>query len=506
MIFTKAQLKALATPYPDRIAQRIRKKDTAGALALTREMAGSRIFLHDFFADSCTVLWSFVGEQFGEETIEPMFRYVFAQSAERQFFDAASAQVLPYLSVYLLAKSWRAHSCFAAGDHPGQFSITEDDEKFTFHLHPCGSGLRLWQRGWYEPEAGGRLSRKPWKWTYNRKDFPYYCIHCPFLNEILPYESGYGALLWPVDPPQSANDACAWHVYKDSNNIPASYYQRLGLTKKPRPAGPYAVKSGRYFSDEALAQMARPMTDRIIEALEAGNARLAQQLCAEVKDEFLVLHDLYVNMLAATLSFIADQGGEAALAEALDRQYETCVLRQFVQKLAQMPVSEKAVFLATHIFGTDNCNGTGRYSGRFSISETDTEIVFYLRPCGSGGRLIRAKSTRPQGLFRKWWEKLETAAVVFSARRIPLPEALIERMFPAMVNRFTQRKPYGLGRTQKAHAWSFDQKGVPYFCCPCGMIQEKLGNDCLTIFPPTKNRRACVWRLKKSGVFHLDDK
>lgn len=497
MIFTKAQLKALSTPYPDRIVGCIRKKDTAGALALTREMAQSRIFLHDFFADSCTLLWSFVGEQFGEQTLEPMFRYVFAQSAKRQFFDAASAQVLPYLSVYLLAKSWRAHSCFGAGDHPGQFFITEDDEKFTFHLHPCASGQRLWKRGWYEEGKGGRLTQKPWTWSYNREGFPYYCIHCAFLNEILPYESDYGALLWPVDPIQNPSDTCAWHVYKNPNHIPESYYKRLGLSKKQRPAGRYAVRPGRYFTDQELAQMARPMTDRIIEALENNNPRLAAQLCAEVKDEFLVLHDLYVNMLAATLAFIANRGGEIALEQALSRQYETCVRRQFSEKLALMPVSEKTVFLATHIFGTDNCNGTGRYSGKFSIAETDTEILFSLRPCGSGGRLIYAKSSQNQGRFRKWWERVETAAVVFFARYLPLPEALIERMFPAMVNHFTQRKPYGLGQTQKAHAWSFHQKGVPYFCCPCGMILEKPGNDCLTISPPTKNRPTCVWRLRK---------
>ncbi len=497
MIFTSTQREALSTPYPDRIARCIKQKDTAGAIALTREMAGSRILLHDFFADSSTVLWSFVGDVFGEETVEAMFRQVFAGSAQRQFFDAAAAQVLPYLSVYLLAKSWRAHSCFGAGEYPARFSIREDDEKFTFYLHPCASGQRLWKKGRYEPGCGGRLSTQPRPWTFNRNNFPYYCIHCAFLNEILPFESGYGALLWPVDPIKDPDDTCAWHVYKNPDDIPEHYYKRLGVARKPRPAGPYAVRPGRYFSDRELEQMSRPMTDRIIEALEKSHLRQARRLCRQVKDEFLVLHDLYVNMLAATLTFIGEKGGETALEEALERQYEKCVLSQFSDKLKLMTVSEKTTFLAAHLFGTDNCNHTGRYPGRFSIKETKTEIEFYLSPCGSGGRLIRAGSSDPQSRWRKTWEQVETTAITISARRLPFPEPLIQRIFPRVVNHFTQRKPYNLGRTQAARSWSFNRQDLPYFCCQCGMLQKKLGADCLTISPPTGRRQACVWRIKK---------
>lgn len=81
--FTQQELSDLATPYPDRIKRRIRKQDIDGAIKLTQEMAGSRIILHDFFADSCTVLWSWIGNHFGEDAIDPMFRYIFARSAQR---------------------------------------------------------------------------------------------------------------------------------------------------------------------------------------------------------------------------------------------------------------------------------------------------------------------------------------------------------------------------------------------------------------------------------------
>jgi hypothetical protein len=140
--------------------------------------------------------------------------------------------------------------------------------------------------------------------------------------------------------------------------------------------------------------MARPTTDRIIEKLTAGDAATALKLCRKVKDEFLVLHDLYVNMLASTLSFISEMDGETALGKALSHQYDLCVYRQIVKPISSMPIREKAAFLANHIFGTDNCNGAGYYPGKFQIIETDTKIIFTLKPCGSGGRLLRYNPTK----------------------------------------------------------------------------------------------------------------
>jgi len=131
-LFSSNELKELATPYPDLIFQNIQKKNLNQAKRLCMEMSDSQVLLHDFFAESCTVLWSWVGENLGEESVDEMFRYIFDESARRQFFDAACAEAPPHLSVILLAKSWRAHSCFETGEYPGKFSIHEDEKKFTF--------------------------------------------------------------------------------------------------------------------------------------------------------------------------------------------------------------------------------------------------------------------------------------------------------------------------------------------------------------------------------------
>ena len=500
MLFSARELAALATPYPIRIRQNLQQKKPETALRLCHEFKDSQVRLHDFLAESCTVLWSFVGGELGESAIEAMFRYVFHHAANRQFFDAACADAPPHLAVKLLARSWRAHSCFGAGDHPGRFSITEDEEKFTFHLTPCGSGLRLWRKGWYEPGAAGRLSDSAHPWTYQRKRFPYYCIHCPFLNELLPYESQYGSLLWPVDPPESPDDNCAWHIYKDRRRIPDAYYDRLGIRKKPVPKSRYHDPGRRYFSTPELREMARPLPDRFIEHIETGDYPTAMRLCRQVRDEFLVLHDLYVNMLAATLTFISAHTGEAGLERALDRQFGESINRQFVEQLKTLPAKEKMVFMAGQVFGADGCSGAGRHGAKFSIAETGEAIVFRLSPCGSGGRLIRAGSYGPMPRLTSMREHIENRIIFSSLRSLPLPEALIEGTFPIIVNLFTQRKPFGQGKTGRAREWSFQKAGIPYYCCQCGMIAHKLENSGLHIQPPRHKKDPCTWVFDKRGL------
>ncbi len=497
-LFSRKALRELVTPLPDLIRQSLDRDEVDSALARCDELARSQVVLHDFFAESCTVFWSWVGRHLGEKTVEPMFRYVFQQAADRQFFAAACVDAPPHLSVLLLAQSWRAHSCFGAGEHPGRFSISEDSEKFTFHLHPCGSGLRLWRKGFYAPGSPGKRTEAARPWSYRRERFPYYCLHCPFLNEILPYESAYGALLWPVDPPANAKDDCAWHIYKNPNRIPDHYYQRLGLKRKKVRRSRYYDPDRQYFSEKELAEMARPLTDRIKAAIVAGDRALAESLCLAVKNEFLVLHDLYVNMLAATLTFIAHTAGEEMLGEALHQQWECCLQPLVAKEWTAITPEEKIGFLGRHIFGVDACNGMGRHSASFSVTETQTAFVFRLSPCGSGGRLIRAGSYQPCPRGSRFREGMEERLLKLAGRRLPLSEEFLEKMFPRVVDRFIQRKPYDQGITQHAYPWSFDQAGVPYFCCQCGTIADACRDKGLRISPPATKRDACIWTIKKT--------
>lgn len=498
--FTSGELKALATPYPIRIIALIRQGNSKEAIALTEEMKRSRIVLHDFFADSCTVLWSWAGDHLGEAIIADMFRYIFEQSARRQIYSLA-----PLLRIYarntisLLAESgWRSHCCFGHGEYPARFSITEDDEKFTFHLHPCASGARLWLRGLYEPGRGGKLSEQAHPWTFHQKGFPYYCIHSSFLNEIVPYET-FGYLLWPTDEPKAPGETCKWHIYKDPNDIPERYYERLKVEKKSIPPVTSKQPKKRYFSDDELSEMSRPMTDRIVEKLLAGQSKEAIKLCRDVNDEFLFLHDLYMNMIVSTFTFIADRAGEQKLGEALAFQFDKAVV-PLLENSPRGSLKDLIFFLALKIFGIDNCNQTGLPKGSFRIRETDHAIMFKLDPCGSGGRLMRAGAYKAMSRWRKGREDLVDLLFFTLCKLVPLPDSLLEWAFADTGGFVTQRKPYAQGKTAYGQSWSFGKKGMPYYCCQCGMLQEKLGNDCLEISPPRSLSSPCIWRFHKKKI------
>ena len=490
-IFSSAELHDLATPYADRIIGCIHQNRLDDAVSLCDEMKESQIVLHDFFADSCTVLWSWIGKHLGEETIEDMFRYVFEQTARRQTFDLGDC-LSPGLAVLTLAKIWRAHSCFEAGEYPGRFRIAEDDEKFTFYLDPCGSGGRLWKKGWYEPSRGGRLSVKARPWTYNRKDFPYYCIHCAFLNEILPYEV-VGYPLVPVDPLQNAGDVCTWYVYKDPNRIPDRFYERSGLRKKKIPG---SRKKKRYYTEDQLREMSRPTTERIKEKLQQRDLRGAKRLCRDVKDEFMFLHDLYVHILVATYTFISEKAGESALGEALDCQFERCIVGQIISGVETMPPREKMEFLALKIFGVDIVHGSGYPKGKFTIEETDASIDFTLDPCGSGGRILRAGAYEPISRQQRWIEGLVNSLSKNAGRFLPDP--VVRWSLPLGAVLIMDRKPYSQGLTKSAHSWSFGRQNMPYYCCLCGKLRERLNNPCLEIQPPETKYSPCTWKIGKN--------
>ena len=102
--------------------------------------------------------------------------------------------------VRALAATWRAHSSSGVGPNPGAFTITEDDEKFTFAMNPCGSGQRLWRNGRYEGPDGFGVTDEAHDWSYGREGFPLYCTHCTFMNELLPIR-WIGQPVYPSDPP-----------------------------------------------------------------------------------------------------------------------------------------------------------------------------------------------------------------------------------------------------------------------------------------------------------------
>ncbi len=85
----------------------------------------------------------------------------------------------------------------------------------------------------------------------------------------------------------------------------------------------------RWFSDEELEEMSRPTMDRAIEAIEAGDLEQAKALCEAMKHEWRFLHDMMVDGIAASMSWIKEHCGEEAVGEsqrwAMERYWKRSV-------------------------------------------------------------------------------------------------------------------------------------------------------------------------------------
>jgi hypothetical protein len=227
--FSEQQLAEMSRPTMDRAIEAIDAGESERARKLCAEMKHEWQMLHDLMAGAVLDLVSFVQQQGGDDAVAAAWRSGMERGWRRH--HTAIEQVERRRVVELLAATWRAHSCSGVGPHPGAFTITEDDEKVTFELGPCGSGQRLVLNGAYEGLPDGGRTREAHDWTFGRERMPLYCTHCAFMNESLPIEwSGYP--LYPLDPPGDySSDPCRWYWYKDPAKIPPRFAQRYGAVR-----------------------------------------------------------------------------------------------------------------------------------------------------------------------------------------------------------------------------------------------------------------------------------
>ena len=111
--------------------------------------------------------------------------------------------------------------------------IREDDEKIEIRMMPCGSGGRQIQAGKYEGPKAFLKVATPQRMTYGRPDMPVYCTHEIAMERLDAIRDGHPFVI--TEPAaELGRDYCVLKIYKDPKDIPAHYYERLGLTK---PAG-----------------------------------------------------------------------------------------------------------------------------------------------------------------------------------------------------------------------------------------------------------------------------
>jgi hypothetical protein len=113
--------------------------------------------------------------------------------------------------------------------HRGDVGITEEDDRFTMVLDPCGS-CGVLRRG--DPDSGRpgcdpAGTRVPHAWSWNQAGVGWYAVHSPIVMEWLQLRDGEP----PMRPLEGCDSAgpCRWFIYKDIDGVRPEHYARMGF-------------------------------------------------------------------------------------------------------------------------------------------------------------------------------------------------------------------------------------------------------------------------------------
>jgi len=222
-LFDDEELLAMGQRTVDRLTTAIEAGEIDEAKKLANRMYNEFLSMHDLYRNWITATLSEIGRRYGDGALEEIM------------VEGTGAWWKPIVKNLPKEKSALRQKIkmFAAGlrGHLQPLSITEDDEKVEIKMCPCGSGGRLVNEGKYEGENAFLKIKKEQPLTYGRKDFPVYCAHEYAMEKVDIEENGSPFVV--VEPAEKlGKEFCRMIVYKDPKNIPAKYYERLGL-KKP---------------------------------------------------------------------------------------------------------------------------------------------------------------------------------------------------------------------------------------------------------------------------------
>lgn len=223
-VFSEKELRELSKGYAQLAMERLDAGDLDEARYWCQRAVDAQPHVHDFLVNSVAGLLSYIYDKLGEETVVDVLRRIMEQQ---------SAKLAPPETRGL--KEWIIWCADLARQHsaiPG-LKVEEDDEKFILTV-TCPSGGKLIQEGAYDGPNGYRRLKKAGPHTWGEVGMPIYCGHCSWTHEIIPIKTfGQGSQFWVhASPfPKNPGDTCIHHVYKNPEDIPERYYERLGMKK-----------------------------------------------------------------------------------------------------------------------------------------------------------------------------------------------------------------------------------------------------------------------------------
>ncbi len=174
----------------------------------------------------------------------------------------------------------------------------------------------------------------------------------------------------------------------------------------------WSEKLGRKIRQEDAPELAIPTWSFLREAIQEGRSQQAFEFMEHCREQDLANNDSLIGFIDSLMSFMAEACGEEALVKAL----RVRGFPRVKESLSGNPSVLESLQRGSEV--------QRRHHGNIvSIVEEPERYVMTLDPCGSGGRLRRARK---------------------------------------------------VGTTKKAYPWSWGKRGVPYYCTHCCLQSEVL--------------------------------
>jgi len=147
----------------------------------------------------------------------------------------------------------------------------------------------------------------------------------------------------------------------------------------------------KLFTEEELKELGQQRPELIQTNIDAGEKEKAKKLTRQMYREFLSMHDIYRDWIAALLSFIGRNYGDEAAGKALQESFDLLLQPLGLLYAGQNP-RRRAAMVAAGIRG---------HLHNFEVEEDEEKFTFSMKPCGSGGRLVMEGKYGPPYNFLK---------------------------------------------------------------------------------------------------------
>ncbi len=145
------------------------------------------------------------------------------------------------------------------------------------------------------------------------------------------------------------------------------------------------MEKNREFTDQELREMEPRTLDSLMDAIDSGDQEKAKELSRRLYQESLTIHDSYVNVFTAALSFIYRSYGGEVLEQGLREIFKP--MAAAAEASSGKADFRKKVQTTVHVL-----------RGHFrplQIQEDDEKVCITMQPCGSGQMLVEEGAYGP---------------------------------------------------------------------------------------------------------------